>query len=42
MIDSFRARYGLTDGKVTPGELSRADHLSRTKFTSPQWTARVP
>ncbi len=42
MVDSFRARYGLTEGKVTDEELSRARELVRTKFTSPEWVARVP
>lgn len=42
MIDSFRARYGLASGKVTDEELSRARELARTKFTSPEWIARVP
>jgi lipoate-protein ligase A len=42
MIDSFRGRYGLTDGKVTPEELARAEDLARTKFGSPEWTSRVP
>ncbi|MFD7435960.1 biotin/lipoate A/B protein ligase family protein [Streptomyces sp. NPDC059861] len=42
MIDSFRLRYGLSDGNVTHEELTRAQELARTKFTSPEWTARVP
>ncbi|MFE1294788.1 biotin/lipoate A/B protein ligase family protein [Streptomyces sp. NPDC058733] len=42
MIDSFRARYGLSDGKVTPEELARAEELAATKFSAPEWTARVP
>lgn len=42
MIDSFRLRYGLADGKVTDEELARAQERARTKFTSPDWTARVP
>ncbi|QCX79996.1 Octanoyltransferase LipM [Streptomyces sp. YIM 121038] len=42
MVDSFRGRYGLTAGKVTGGELARAQELARTKFSSPEWTARVP
>lgn len=42
MIDSFRGRYGLADGKVTPQELARAEELARTKFGSPEWTGRVP
>ncbi|MFJ8033450.1 biotin/lipoate A/B protein ligase family protein [Streptomyces sp. NPDC096032] len=42
MIGSFRARYGLARGGITAAELARAEELARTKFTSPQWTARVP
>ncbi|MYT74404.1 MULTISPECIES: biotin/lipoate A/B protein ligase family protein [unclassified Streptomyces] len=42
MIDSFRGRYGLTDGEVTEAELARAEELVRTKFGTPEWTARVP
>ncbi|MFD7701380.1 biotin/lipoate A/B protein ligase family protein [Streptomyces caelestis] len=42
MIGSFRARYGSADGKVTDEELARAEGLARTKFTTPDWTARVP
>ncbi|MFD5657177.1 lipoate--protein ligase family protein [Streptomyces hirsutus] len=42
MIASFRARYGVSGGKVTGEELARAQELARTKFTTPQWTARVP
>lgn len=42
MIESFRGRYGLTDGAVTPAELARAEELARSKFGSPEWTARVP
>ncbi|MGA5876135.1 lipoate--protein ligase family protein [Streptomyces cellulosae] len=42
MVDSFRARYGLTQGKVTDEELARAQELARMKFTAPEWVARVP
>ncbi|MFI0502868.1 biotin/lipoate A/B protein ligase family protein [Streptomyces albogriseolus] len=42
MVDSFRARYGLTQGKVTDEELARAQELAGTKFTAPEWVARVP
>ncbi|WP_086682510.1 lipoate--protein ligase family protein [Streptomyces pseudogriseolus] len=42
MVESFRARYGLTQGKVTDEELARAQELARTKFTAPEWVARVP
>ncbi|OKK04441.1 lipoate--protein ligase [Streptomyces sp. CB03234] len=42
MIGSFRERYGLSEGTVTDHEMARARELARTKFGSPQWTARVP
>ncbi|MEV5238604.1 biotin/lipoate A/B protein ligase family protein [Streptomyces cinnamoneus] len=42
MIGTFRGRYGLADGSVTPGELARAEELAATKFASAEWTARVP
>ncbi|MBL1083934.1 lipoate--protein ligase family protein [Streptomyces actinomycinicus] len=42
MIESFRGRYGLVGGEVTADELARARELARTKFGSPEWTARIP
>ncbi|MER5883052.1 biotin/lipoate A/B protein ligase family protein [Streptomyces sp. NPDC001941] len=42
MIASFRGRYGLTEGAVTPEEMARAEELVRTKFGTPEWIARVP
>lgn len=42
MVASFRGRYGLTDGAVTPEEMARAEELAATKFSSEEWTARVP
>lgn len=42
MVDSFRDRYGLTPGGVTGEELARAEELAATKFSSAEWTARVP
>ena len=42
MASSFRARYGLTDGDVTPAELAAARELAASKFADPAWTARVP
>lgn len=42
MIESFRKRHGLTTGSVTDAELARAEELVRTKFATPEWTARVP
>ena len=42
MISCFGMRYGLTDGGLTPAELRGARELARVKFTSGQWTARLP
>ncbi|MBF6043629.1 lipoate--protein ligase family protein [Streptomyces sp. NRRL B-1677] len=42
MIDTFRDRYGLAAGSVTPEEMARAEELAATKFSSEEWTARVP
>lgn len=42
MIASFRSRYGLARGEVTPEEMARAEELARTKFGTEEWTARVP
>jgi len=40
--DHFRARYRTVDGRVSPAERARAEELVRTKFGTPEWTARVP
>lgn len=42
MISHFRKRYGLVDDAVTPDELGRAERLATTKFSTPEWTARIP
>ncbi|GHG04814.1 lipoate--protein ligase family protein [Streptomyces hydrogenans] len=42
MIASFRQRYGLTEGRVSEEELAAAEELAGSKFSSPEWTARVP
>ncbi|OIV37496.1 lipoate--protein ligase [Mangrovactinospora gilvigrisea] len=42
MIGSFRTRYGLSAGQVTDEEMARAQELARTKFSTEEWTARVP
>ncbi|MDO8120120.1 biotin/lipoate A/B protein ligase family protein [Isoptericola sp. b490] len=39
---SFRARYRTVDGEVTAAERARAEDLVRTRFDTPEWTARVP
>jgi lipoate-protein ligase A len=41
MVESFRNRYGLTHGRITPEELARAEELAATKYSSAEWTARV-
>ncbi|MFJ3582669.1 biotin/lipoate A/B protein ligase family protein [Streptomyces sp. NPDC090127] len=42
MIASFRDRYGLSEGRVTEEESARAKDLAATKFSTREWTARVP
>ncbi|GAA2095557.1 biotin/lipoate A/B protein ligase family protein [Streptomyces albiaxialis] len=42
MIASFRTRYGLAPGQVTPEEMTRAEELALTRFSNEEWTARVP
>ncbi|MDX6742346.1 lipoate--protein ligase family protein [Actinocorallia sp. A-T 12471] len=42
MLASFAAHHGLTPGHITPAEMSRAEHLATTKFTTPTWTTRIP
>lgn len=38
----FRCRYGFTPDAVTGSELRAAGDLARSKFSSREWTARVP
>jgi lipoate---protein ligase len=38
----FRGRYDTVEGSVTEAEWSRARELAETKFSSAEWTARVP
>ena len=42
MTGCFRRRYGLAGGGLTPAELQAARELARAKFTSGEWTARLP
>ncbi|WP_030824433.1 lipoate--protein ligase family protein [Streptomyces hygroscopicus] len=42
MLSSFRTRYGLTEGRATADEMARAEELALTKYSSEEWTARVP
>jgi lipoate-protein ligase A len=38
----FEGRYRTVPGEVTAEERERAEELVRTKFGTPEWTARVP
>ncbi len=42
MIAHFRGRYGLTDDRLTDGELEAAAKRVVAKFGTAEWTARVP
>lgn len=41
-LDYFKNRYDCLDSDYTVDELARAEELVRTKFTTPEWTHRVP
>ncbi|MCL3860508.1 biotin/lipoate A/B protein ligase family protein [Actinotalea sp. K2] len=40
--EHFRAQYTTVDGAVTRAERERAETLVATKFSTPEWVARVP
>ncbi|MEV5572953.1 biotin/lipoate A/B protein ligase family protein [Spirillospora sp. NPDC052269] len=42
MVGHFRTRYGLTADTLTDEERALADKYVAEKFTTPEWTARVP
>ncbi|MGO1884186.1 MAG: lipoate--protein ligase family protein [Citricoccus sp.] len=42
MMATFTERYGATRSELSRDEISRAEALAETKFTTPAWTARVP
>jgi lipoate---protein ligase len=42
LIDHFRRGHGLARGGLTAGELRAAQALARSKFTTSEWTGRVP
>ncbi|THG29383.1 lipoate--protein ligase family protein [Naasia lichenicola] len=42
MTSTFTALYGATPGTVTPAERERSEALVASKFSSPEWLARVP
>jgi lipoate-protein ligase A len=41
-LDTFRSRHTLTDSAPTADEIAKAEELVRTKFSTPEWTNRVP
>ena len=41
-LATFRELHHVVDGGLTAEELDRARELASTKFSSPEWTARVP
>ncbi|MTD15405.1 lipoate--protein ligase family protein [Nakamurella sp. YIM 132087] len=42
MIAHFRGRYGLSEVTLDAVTLAEAEELAVSKFSSPEWTARVP
>lgn len=42
MIGCFRRWYGLAESGLAHAELQAARELARSKFTSSEWTARLP
>ncbi|HEY8589471.1 MAG TPA: biotin/lipoate A/B protein ligase family protein [Naasia sp.] len=42
MKQTFTSLYGAVPGDLTSEELARAEELTRTKFLTPEWLARVP
>lgn len=40
--DHFRERYDTVDGQLRPTELAQAEALAAQKFSSDEWTARIP
>ena len=42
LLAHFRERYRTVDGEISPQEWARAEELVETKFSTPEWTARIP
>jgi len=42
MMDTFAERHGATRARLTEDEIGRAEELAARRFSSPEWTARVP
>ena len=41
-LETFRELYHVRDSALAADELDKAAELVRTKFATPEWTARVP
>ncbi|GIJ00537.1 lipoate-protein ligase A [Sediminihabitans luteus] len=41
-LTHFRGRYRTAESTVSPTERARAEQLAAEKFSTPEWTARVP
>ncbi|WIM68535.1 biotin/lipoate A/B protein ligase family protein [Corynebacterium breve] len=42
MIDTFKNRYGAKDAELSQDDLNAAEVLVRTKYSTEEWTHRVP
>ena len=42
MLDTFTRRYAATPGTIDEATRQSARELAATKFSTPEWTARVP
>ncbi len=42
LVETFKARYGLTPGELTASELDHAETLAREKFLSDEWRYLLP
>lgn len=42
LAESFRIRFGLSQGALTPEELAAAEELSREKYGAEAWTHELP
>ena len=41
-VETFAKKYGARIAEIRPEELARAEELVREKFSTQEWTARVP
>ncbi|MDO5728680.1 MAG: biotin/lipoate A/B protein ligase family protein [Actinomycetaceae bacterium] len=41
-LDHFRTKYGASDGEITEADLTVARQRATEKFSTPEWTHRIP